>query len=239
MSNERQAWLTEDSLEKALNQAFNLGQTYWQQADSEYVSEHKKADVTRDKYQALVAATKEAFGIAAQSADAGNGEWVESTDVVAIRELLAHICDVVPDYIWELIDTTKWNAVSGIVGRHEADGQDAKRLAAPAAPAPKLTPHAADVEQMLDGDEAIPAEARGADKRDAEQISSWLLTDPETGERLRFAGPLEKDFFGLSRVRMETASGSVWTLTAGLTEGYLSAAERMANIHLAASRDGK
>jgi hypothetical protein len=42
---------------KALNRAFMLGQRYWQQADSEYTSYHKKADVTRSEFNALVAET--------------------------------------------------------------------------------------------------------------------------------------------------------------------------------------
>ena len=43
-----------------LRRAFNLGQTYWQQADSESYSQNKKADVTRAAFNALVdAALKE------------------------------------------------------------------------------------------------------------------------------------------------------------------------------------
>ena len=42
---------------KALREAYNLGQRYWQQADSEYISQHKKADDTRAKFLALVEET--------------------------------------------------------------------------------------------------------------------------------------------------------------------------------------
>lgn len=38
----------------ALLRAWNLGQTYWQQADSEYTSHNKKAGATRDAFHALV-----------------------------------------------------------------------------------------------------------------------------------------------------------------------------------------
>ena len=52
---------------KALREAYNLGQRYWQQADSEYISQHKKADDTRAKFLALVeetcAALADAHGI--------------------------------------------------------------------------------------------------------------------------------------------------------------------------------
>ena len=42
---------------KSLREAYNLGQRYWQQADSEYISRHKKADGTRAKFLALVEET--------------------------------------------------------------------------------------------------------------------------------------------------------------------------------------
>ena len=42
---------------KALRETYNLGQRYWQQADSEYISQHKKADDTRAKFLALVEET--------------------------------------------------------------------------------------------------------------------------------------------------------------------------------------
>ena len=44
----------------ALRRAFSLGQTYWQQADSEYyTSHHRKADATRAKFQELCERTEE------------------------------------------------------------------------------------------------------------------------------------------------------------------------------------
>lgn len=44
-------------LRKAMERAFNLGQTYWQQADSEFTSQHRKADVTMQTFRDLAAAT--------------------------------------------------------------------------------------------------------------------------------------------------------------------------------------
>ncbi|WP_027810115.1 hypothetical protein [Burkholderia cenocepacia] len=52
-----EARLTDEQLRKALSQAWNLGQTYWQQADSEYASQNRKSDATSDKYRALVEET--------------------------------------------------------------------------------------------------------------------------------------------------------------------------------------
>jgi len=53
--------ITSDQLALALRQAYYLGQTYWQQADSEYTSQWKKADVTQQNYVDLVAETVKKF----------------------------------------------------------------------------------------------------------------------------------------------------------------------------------
>lgn len=50
-----------DVVSKALRRAWQLGQTYWQQADSEYTSHHKKADETQAKFQTLVDETRAAI----------------------------------------------------------------------------------------------------------------------------------------------------------------------------------
>ena len=44
----------EAALRLALKRAFNLGQTYWQQSDSKYTSQWKKADVTLASFNWLV-----------------------------------------------------------------------------------------------------------------------------------------------------------------------------------------
>ena len=49
--------MTKDEVTKALRQAYNFGQIYWQQADSEYMSQHKKADQTEAKFQELLETT--------------------------------------------------------------------------------------------------------------------------------------------------------------------------------------
>lgn len=48
-----------DDVTAAIRRAFQLGQTYWQQADSESYKENKKADATRDRYNALCIETAE------------------------------------------------------------------------------------------------------------------------------------------------------------------------------------
>ena len=54
---------------------------------------------------------------------------------------------------------------------------------------------------------------------DSRQLAGWLLTSPESGTRLSFAGPLET-IGSFSRVRLQDAEGNDWTLTARLSEGY-------------------
>ena len=46
-----------DALRAAITRAFNLGQTYWQQADSESYAEQDKSDSTYKKYKALLEET--------------------------------------------------------------------------------------------------------------------------------------------------------------------------------------
>lgn len=54
----------QDIASLALKKAWQLGQTYWQQADSEYTSHHRKADETQAKFQSLVEQTRAAIATA-------------------------------------------------------------------------------------------------------------------------------------------------------------------------------
>lgn len=54
---------------------------------------------------------------------------------------------------------------------------------------------------------------------DLRQLAYWLLTSPESGYSLHFAGPLES-LGSFSRVRLQDGDGKDWTLTARLAEGY-------------------
>jgi hypothetical protein len=50
-----------DEVSKAMRKAWNLGQTYWSQADSESYSQNKKSDDTAAKFNELVDATRESL----------------------------------------------------------------------------------------------------------------------------------------------------------------------------------
>ena len=54
----------ETEVTKALNDAFRMGMTYWQQADSESPKQWVKADTTRECFQKLVRETQALFASA-------------------------------------------------------------------------------------------------------------------------------------------------------------------------------
>lgn len=49
--------LTDERITKALRRAFSLGQTYWQQADSDSYKQNAKSDETRQKFETLIVET--------------------------------------------------------------------------------------------------------------------------------------------------------------------------------------
>lgn len=63
--------MSSEEIRAALRLAFNLGQTYWQQADSDYTSHWKKADVTLAKFKQLVEDTVSSFDDNAMSKERG------------------------------------------------------------------------------------------------------------------------------------------------------------------------
>ena len=66
---------TEQSVTDALRRAFSLGKTYWQQAHSDFISQHVKADATRAKFQELCERTEDTIDtLRAQLAEAQKDE---------------------------------------------------------------------------------------------------------------------------------------------------------------------
>jgi hypothetical protein len=64
-----------ESVMRALRKAYNLGQVYWQQADSEFTSHHRKADETAAKLEHLIADTVAALDVAQQQEPAAWRYW--------------------------------------------------------------------------------------------------------------------------------------------------------------------
>ncbi|MDN7820478.1 hypothetical protein [Burkholderia vietnamiensis] len=97
-----------------------------------------------------------------------------------------------------------------------------------------------DMTALLFRARAASANETGVDERAAKkpdvmtkavkQLADWLLTDPNEGNPLCFAGPPEPFVLGLSRVKMRSIAGDEWTLIAGLQEGWLNAEQRASNF---------
>lgn len=60
--------MSKEAMKLALKQAFDLGQTYWSWADSEYQSHWKKADAAKERFNQLVEDTI-SKALAAQQTD--------------------------------------------------------------------------------------------------------------------------------------------------------------------------
>lgn len=61
----------ESVMDKALRQAWELGQTYWMQSDSDYASQHRKADGTKAKFLALISETRATISNVCDCQEAG------------------------------------------------------------------------------------------------------------------------------------------------------------------------
>ena len=92
----------QDTVSIALRRAWQLGQTYWQQADSEYMRQHRKADETRGKFDALVEETRTVLSTAAQPPADG-----------ALNNIAAmfHSAEEIegPDGLAMMVDMSVWN----------------------------------------------------------------------------------------------------------------------------------
>lgn len=75
----------------ALNKAFRIGQTYWQHADSDFPSRHKKADAVLARFKTLVDETLAALGEEPEPQYTAHAEAAESE---ALRARVAELEDV-------------------------------------------------------------------------------------------------------------------------------------------------
>jgi hypothetical protein len=96
--------MNEETLKLAMRKAFNLGATYWQQADSEYSSEWKKADETKARLDQLVEET-----------------------ITAIKQALAAPVQPVQEPVLEVVNgqiNRSWDAIpAGFTGMLYMQGQ--------------------------------------------------------------------------------------------------------------------
>ena len=91
---------TEQTVTDALRRAFSLGKTYWQQAHSDFISQHVKADATRAKFQELCERTEDTIdNLRAQLAEAQKDsdrlDWIEqNANMGVVINRLKHITDL-------------------------------------------------------------------------------------------------------------------------------------------------
>jgi hypothetical protein len=72
---------TIDAVAKALRRAWQLGQTYWQQADSESLSQQRKSDVTQALFAGLEQEVEDLLSSAPTAPQVGEKHWTESEPV--------------------------------------------------------------------------------------------------------------------------------------------------------------
>lgn len=111
-----------DMVCRALGRAWGLGQTYWQQADSESYSQNRKSEETQRKFDALLEETRSALSLPAPPAEQKGGREpvttyarqhaaheAELTAMIAERdhreEIIDQLCDAVLGQ-----DRTEWSS---------------------------------------------------------------------------------------------------------------------------------
>ena len=117
-----------EKVRAAMKRAYCLGQTYWQQADSEYASQHKKADVTAGRFIELtdeICAQLAAPSVAATAVDDELRHAVrQMTSALAAREWAEHVsCD--PDI--EALESQ----ITELVGKVNAASPASEQVAIP------------------------------------------------------------------------------------------------------------
>ena len=119
---------------KALREAYNLGQRYWQQADSEYISQHKKADDTRAKFLALVEETCAALAAGQATAAKPVAEPADTVVLNAAMRAIQQAIELIGAPTDERMRAVR-RVLRGAVVVAEDSGVEVAAPAAPAQPA--------------------------------------------------------------------------------------------------------
>ena len=120
-----------DTVCKALRRAWQLGQTYWQQADSESFAQNKKAETTHAAFVALLDDTRAALASAAAPAEQPNTAYSElPKGDSAAPQLRAMATNYPAGHLWDKLD-----AKACIRGALEIEALRASHGQAPAQPA--------------------------------------------------------------------------------------------------------
>lgn len=82
-----------ETLEKALRRAYNLGQIYWQQADSESYAQNRRAAETQSKFEALASETMEALFAHCRDVEQGTRHACSIAVWMTLQDALADDAD--------------------------------------------------------------------------------------------------------------------------------------------------
>ena len=182
----------QDTVSKALRRAWQLGQTYWQQADSEYTSQHRKADETQGKFDTLVEETRAALSTAAQPPAAPQEDLREdaSYESMNLAVMVLSDCGHSSNY------TPLLERVAGRIDRH------VERL---------LTAQRADLTRRAQAEPAAPA------SQDAEDalVAALIECDRQTesmriwdGMGYRYHPPQARQIHDTARAAIDAARGA-------------------------------
>ena len=87
----------QDVVSKALRRAWQLGQTYWRQADSDSLADHRRSELTQESFGSLVDETRAALAAPAQAAPANEAlknaalPWPWKTDAEVLDDAISAI----------------------------------------------------------------------------------------------------------------------------------------------------
>lgn len=82
-----------ETLAKALRRAYHLGQTYWQQADSESDAQNRRADETQRKFEALASETSDALFAHCREVEQGTRHACSIAVWMTLQDALAEDAD--------------------------------------------------------------------------------------------------------------------------------------------------
>lgn len=82
-----------ETLAKALRRAYHLGQTYWQQADSESYAQNRRADETQRKFEALASETRDALFAHCREVEQGTRHACSIAVWMTLQDALADDAD--------------------------------------------------------------------------------------------------------------------------------------------------
>ena len=179
--------MTKELLDRYLKEAYRMGQVFWQQADSGFVSQNKKADVTKAKFDQLLIDAGEA--LAQQEPSSDSADFKNFHEQLCKRFGYTH-------------DTVDWRRDQVSLIEHIAKAQQEK-------PAQKVTESWTDIV-------AVNLVREGVNKHKARELAAHFLTlfaPPTQPSQEPVAWYLSEDsnILGVEWSRQKPKYGRDWT----------------------------